>query len=199
MKKWLFAGTLLFPIWFACGSSQGNNAGHSDTTALADTLGPRTEIRNEDRPSPQKVTTGIIDQVKVTVTYGSPATKGRKIWGELVPWNEVWRSGANETTTMEFSAPVLVAGQPLPAGKFGFFTLPSQDGEWTLIFNAQWDTWGAYDYKEGEDALRARVRPVFQDQMAERLDFFIEKNGIRFRWEYMDLFIPIQKAPSPAR
>lgn len=180
-------------LW-ACGGGGGGKTNHSDTTALADTLATRTEIRNEDRPSPQKVTSGFIRQVKVTITYGSPATKGRKIWGELVPWQEVWRAGANETTTMEFGSPVKIAGQPLAAGKYGFFMIPTADEEWTLIFNSEWDTWGAYDYKESNDVLRIRLMPMQVEENAERLDYFIEKNGIRFRWEMVSLFIPAEPA-----
>jgi hypothetical protein len=155
-----------------------------------DSLTPRTEIK-EERPSPLKMTTGMIDGVKITINYGSPAVKGRQIWGALVPFNEVWRTGANEATNIEFSKDVLIEGQELKAGKYGLFTIPGEN-EWTIIFNSVWDQWGAYDYDASKDVLRIKVAPKTHEPLAERLDFVIGKNGISLVWEKLEVYFSVK-------
>jgi hypothetical protein len=95
---------------------------------------------------------------RIDVSYCRPGVKGRTIWGGLVPYNEVWRTGANEATTITFSDPVTVEGTTLPAGTYEFATIPGAD-EWTLIFNKDKDIWGAYTYKPEHDVLRIKVKP----------------------------------------
>lgn len=155
-----------------------------------DSLTPRTEIK-EERPSPLKMTTGMIDGVKITINYGSPAVKGRQIWGALVPYNEVWRTGANEATNIEFSKDVLIEGQELKAGKYGLFTIPGEN-EWTIIFNSVWDQWGAYDYDASKDVLRIKVTSKTHEPLAERLDFVIGKNGISLVWEKLEVYFSVK-------
>jgi hypothetical protein len=101
-------------------------------------------------------TLGITD---VDVSYSRPGVKNRKIWGELVPYNKVWRAGADEATKITFSTDVTIEGKKLPAGAYGFFAIPGEN-EWTLIFNKIADQWGAFTYNESEDALRIKVKPV---------------------------------------
>jgi hypothetical protein len=101
-------------------------------------------------------TIGITD---VNVSYSRPGVKNRKIWGELVPYNKVWRAGADEATKITFSTDVMIEGKKLPAGAYGFFAIPGVN-EWTLIFNKIADQWGAFTYNESEDALRIKVKPV---------------------------------------
>lgn len=150
-----------------------------------DTMTTRTEVK-EERPSPLKMTTGMIDGVKITINYGSPAVKGRQVWGTLVPYNEVWRTGANEASNIEFSKDVLIEGQELKAGKYGIFSIPGES-EWTLIFNSVWDQWGAYDYDASKDVLRIKVVPRTHEQLAERLDFVIGKDEISLVWEKLEV------------
>lgn len=95
----------------------------------------------------------------VTISYSRPGVKGRKIWGELVPYEKVWRTGANAATTIQFTEPVLVEGQPLAAGTYSLHTIPGEK-EWTLIFNKDADQWGSYSYKPEQDAVRVKVTPV---------------------------------------
>lgn len=107
---------------------------------------------------------------KVTIVYHRPNTKSRKVWGDLVKYGEVWRSGANENTTIEFTRDVTINGQPLPAGKYGFHTIPGEK-EWTLIFNKVNDAWGSFTYKQENDALRVKVVPVSLGTMQESLAY----------------------------
>ena len=101
-------------------------------------------------------TIGITD---VNVSYSRPGVKNRKIWGDLVPYNKVWRTGADECTKITFSTDVMIEGKKLPAGSYGFFAIPGEN-EWTLIFNKVADQWGAFTYNESEDALRVKVKPI---------------------------------------
>jgi hypothetical protein len=107
----------------------------------------------------------------ITIEYSRPGVKGRKIWGELVPYgmapgnqysNEKpypWRAGANENTTIEFSKDVLIEGNKLPAGKYGIHMIPSEK-DWIIIFSKNNSAWGSFSYNQEEDALRVTVTPV---------------------------------------
>jgi len=106
--------------------------------------------------SPQASVTQTIGISEVTVTYHRPGAKGRQIWGALVPYQEVWRAGANENTTISFSHPVTVEGKPLAAGTYGLHMIPAET-QWTLIFSKNSTSWGSYFYNESEDALRVTV------------------------------------------
>lgn len=94
----------------------------------------------------------------VSITYSRPGVKGRTIWGGLVPYNEVWRTGANEATTISVSDDVKIDGQPLPAGNYSIHTIPGKDS-WTIIFNKVDKQWGSFDYDKTKDALRIQVKP----------------------------------------
>src|SRR5205085_4953821 len=94
----------------------------------------------------------------VTITYSRPGVKGRVIWGELVPYDKVWRTGANEATTIAFSEDVKINGQALPAGTYSLHTIPGKD-MWTIIFNKQAEQWGSFKYDQSKDALRVQVKP----------------------------------------
>ncbi len=95
----------------------------------------------------------------ITVNYHRPLVNGRKIWGGLVPYGKVWRAGANENTTIEFSDPVSVEGKPLAKGTYGLHMIPNQDS-WTVIFSKTNTGWGSYSYDQKEDALRVDVKPT---------------------------------------
>lgn len=114
---------------------------------------------NEPRVSPNAGISQTIGTTVITIEYGRPGVKERPIWGSLVPYDEVWRAGANEATTISFSADVMIEGNRLPAGTYGLFTIPGKD-EWTVIFNKVAKQWGAYKYDAAQDALRVKVKPV---------------------------------------
>jgi len=101
-------------------------------------------------------TVGLTD---VTITYSRPGVKGRVIWGDLVPYDKVWRTGANEATTIVFSKDVTINGKPLPAGTYSLHTIPGK-ASWTVIFNKKADQWGSYQYDATQDALRVDVTPT---------------------------------------
>lgn len=136
--------------------------------------------------SPRDSTKGKIGKANVSINYGSPSVKGRVIWGQLVPYNKVWRAGANEATTFTTDQPLMVEGKNLPAGTYGFFVIPGEK-EWTIIFNKTAKQWGAFEYKEKDDALRVMVKTTKTSAPFERLTYKINPNGISLVWENMDV------------
>ena len=123
----------------------------------------------------------------ITVKYHRPMVNGRKIWGGLVPYGKVWRAGANENTTIEFSDPVSVEGQPLAKGIYGLHMIPNPDS-WTVIFSKTNTAWGSYSYKQDEDALRVNVKPRPLAEMKEALEFEFEdlkpeSTAVTLKWE----------------
>lgn len=141
------------------------------------------------KASPAETATGKIGDVTVTVNYSSPAVKGRNIWGGLVPYGQVWRSGANEATTVTFDKDVMVEGQPLTAGTYSFYTLPGQE-EWTVIFNKTAKQWGT-QYDEKQDALRVRVKPIKSATMNERLKYNVTDDGLVLQWENLEVPVAV--------
>jgi hypothetical protein len=126
---------------------------------------------------------GITD---ITINYHRPLVKGRKVWGGLVPYGQVWRAGANENTTIEFSDPVTVEGKTLAKGIYGLHMIPTEN-DWTVIFSKVATAWGSFTYKESEDALRVNVKPRPAD-MKEALAYEIDNvtpNAavVTLRWE----------------
>jgi Protein of unknown function (DUF2911) len=145
-------------------------------------------------------TIGITD---VNVSYSRPGVKDRKIWGELVPYNKVWRAGADEATKITFSTDVVIEGKKLPAGAYGFFAIPGEN-EWTLIFNKVADQWGAFTYNESEDALRIKVKPVAYSNHDWLLYSFTEMTPttaqLNLIWEKLKVSIKIEgKGDAPAK
>ncbi len=124
----------------------------------------------EVRVSPKASVSQTIGFTDVTISYSRPGVKGRKIWGGLVPYNKVWRAGANEATKITFSKDVIIGGKKLPAGSYGFFAIPTEK-EWTLIFNKVADQWGAFTYNEAQDQLRIKVKPVETKMQHEWLEY----------------------------
>jgi hypothetical protein len=135
----------------------------------------------------------------ITITYHRPLVNGRKIWGGLVPLGEVWRAGANENTTIEFSDPVSVEGKPLAKGIYGLHMIPTADS-WTVIFSKMARAWGSYTYKQEEDALRVNVKPR-PNEMEEALEYEFEdlksdSATVTLKWE--KLAVPFKVATNDA-
>ncbi len=132
------------------------------------TFAQRSKVRPSLKASVMQ-TLGV--DTDITIVYSRPGVKGRKIWGELVPYGLApgnkysndkpfpWRVGANENTTIEFSKDVLIEGNKLPAGKYGIHMVPSEK-DWIIIFSKTNSAWGSYSYNQEEDALRVTVTPV---------------------------------------
>lgn len=111
------------------------------------------------RISPHANVSQTLGLTEITIGYHRPAVNGRTIFGALVPWDQVWRAGANENTTISFSTPVTVGGEMLEAGTYGLHMIPRESGPWTVIFSTMADAWGSFTYGEREDAARVEVAP----------------------------------------
>ena len=200
----LLLGLLTFT--FSCQSSQGTSQDSSaqDTTGMEgngmeDSASAGMEsgesytitVTKSDIPSPRKVMKGSIGNALITLDYGSPSVKGRNLWGGLVPYNQIWRAGANEATIFETSTDLTVEGKTLPKGKYGFFLYPKEDGAWEVIFNEVADQWGAYDYDQSKDVIRVMATPTMVEESSETMDFMIEGNNLVLRWGKLKLPISI--------
>lgn len=130
------------------------------------------------RPSPPaKVTKTIKSGATITIDYSQPSVKGRTIGKDLEPMDgKVWRTGANEATVFETNKAVKIGDGNLPAGKYALFTIPGDNG-WTVIFNKTWNQWGAYDYKEADDALRVKATATSGNPSSEKMTFTIGDDG----------------------
>lgn len=128
------------------------------------------------RPSPPATATETLTSGNaITINYSRPSLKGRKIGKDVAPFDEVWRTGANEATTFEITKDAKIEGKALPAGKYSLYTIPGEK-TWTVIFNKTWEQWGT-EYKAADDALRVQVTPAQSPEFVEMMRFVIEKNG----------------------
>jgi len=135
---------------------------------------------------------GITD---ITINYHRPLVKGRKIWGNIVPYGQVWRAGANENTIIEFSDPVTIEGKPLAKGVYGLHMIPAEN-EWTVIFSKNSTAWGSFTYNQSEDALRVNVKPQaaeMKEALAYEVDSVTPDSAVvSLRWE--KLAVPFKVA-----
>lgn len=155
------------------------------------------------RVSPQETVNADVDGAKVTLVYSRPYSKDpktgetRKIWGGLVPFGKVWRTGANEATLLTTAAPIQLGGAAtLPAGTYSLFTLPAEDGTAKLIVNRQTGQWGT-KYDEKQDLVRVELKKERLERPVEQFTMTIEKdpaggNGgvLRMRWETTGYSVP---------
>ncbi len=146
-----------------------------------------------DRASKNGKVEGMIDGVTVTLEYGRPKVKGRTIWGGLVPYGQVWRTGADEATTITFSADVEIGGQKLAAGTYALFTEPGEN-EWTIIFNKVAQQWGAFRHDAGQDAARVTATPKAIGEHVEEMEFVIVDSWVALQWEQLAVPFEVKKA-----
>jgi hypothetical protein len=136
---------------------------------------------DKERKSKNGKLEATVGGAQVGIEYGRPNAAGRKVFGALVPWGEIWRAGADEATTISFDKDVTIEGKPLAAGRYALFLIPGE-GEWTVIFNKVADQWGAYKYDAASDALRVTVKAAAHD-MVETLEYAAAADRVEMRWE----------------
>jgi len=146
-----------------------------------------THAQNDDkskRPSPPATASATTSKgVDIKIDYSQPSVKGREIGKDVEPMKgKVWRTGANEATVFEVNKDVTIEGKKLSAGKYGLFTIWNGDN-WTIIFNKTWNQWGAFNYKDGDDALRVTVPNVKPASPSEKMTFNVGKDGkVNLAW-----------------
>ena len=138
------------------------------------------------RISPKAAVIQTVGLTEVRIDYSRPGVKKREIWGKLVPYDAVWRAGANEATKITFSTDVTVEGKKLKKGSYSLFAIPGKN-DWTIIFNKVADQWGAFEYNESEDALRVKVKTekaIWQEWLSYTINKASDTSAvIRLEWE----------------
>lgn len=156
-------------------------------------------IGDTSKRSIKSAAVGKIGQANITINYHSPGVRGRTIWGGLVPYDEVWVTGAHYATKLEIDKDFTLAGKAIPKGKYALFTIPGKN-EWTIIINKNWDQHLTDDYLEKEDVVRIKVKPIRLLKKVERLQYFIEDNKgnlgvVSMAWEKVKIKFDIMIKP----
>ena len=160
-------------VLIACNNNNepGNNDHqHGSTVASASKDTSKKSIASE--------VTKQIANAEVTIRYHAPGVRNRVIWGGLVPYDEVWVTGAHSATTLEVNRDFQMGDQAIKAGKYAIFTIPGKD-EWTVILNSNWDQHLADEYSDKEDLVRIKVKPQPTQEVVERLKYEIDQTGER--------------------
>ncbi len=147
--------------------------------------------------SPRENVSGTVAGSMITVNYGSPSVKGRKIWGGLVPYDKVWRTGANEATIFTTSQAIKIGEKTLPAGKYSLYTIPGEK-EWKVIFNSQTGQWGIKEDGSttddaSKDVLVTSVTPMKSKMSNERMVFKLTKSSVILLWDNLAVPIKVSK------
>ena len=150
-------------------------------------------VKDTTKKSIKSMAFAIANDDSIKISYHSPGVRKRIIWGGLVPYDEVWVTGAHDATTLEISKAFVVNGQEIPAGKYSFFTIPGKK-EWTIIINKNWEQHLATEYDEKDDIIRIKVKPKMVNH-TERLQYFIETGKkdagkIAVAWEKIRVEVP---------
>jgi hypothetical protein len=154
----------------------------------------------QKRTSPHETVSSVIDGSRVTITYGRPYTKDprsgetRKIWGGLVPYGKVWRTGADEATTLITEKPLVFGDVTVPAGAYSLYTLPQEDGTAKLIINKEIGQWGMR-YEEAQDLARVDLKKEPLSPTADQLSIAVAKDSagggvIKIMWEDTQYSVP---------
>ena len=154
-------------------------------------------MAQRQRLSPHETTGAVVDGSRVTIVYGRPYTKDphsdkmRKIWGGLVPYGEVWRTGADEATLLITEKPIVMGGTTIPAGAYTLYTLPAKDGSAKLIINKQIGQWGT-QYDEKQDLARVDLKKEALDKPVDQFTMAVTRNGeLKMMWENTQYSVPI--------
>lgn len=196
LKLSMKSSYLLLPfavlIWmcFACQNQKQANTEHKHDGESTSAPVPDTV-----KKSVPKEAHAQIGETHFVIRYHAPTVRGRVIWGGLVPYGEVWVTGAHSATSLEVDRQISINGITLPAGKYAFFTIPGKD-KWTVIINKNWEQHLTDEYNPAEDLVRLDITPEILPNVQERLDYSIVDTGnltvsIDMKWEKLKVSMPI--------
>lgn len=192
----------------ACSKKDAQNPGPTEQVDVEPAGGsPATAPATDSQPTPsaapargddaqRKSKNGLFETevggVPVTVQYGRPEVRGRKLFGNLVPFGQLWRTGADEATTLTLGTNAMLEGRQVPAGTYALFTIP-QERTWTVVLNRTAKQWGAYKYDPSQDVVRVDVNPMTKGH-TEALTFESDGTALVLRWGTVAVPIKIQSA-----
>lgn len=195
MKKLLFL-FITTAILVSCGPSNSDDTDQENQDTTSNLVDSDQEKEIERKSPRMSVDFTTSNGVELTLNYGSPRVKEREVWGELVPYNEVWRAGADEASAVTFKKDVLLNNQEVKAGTYGMYIIPKENEDWVFIINEEWSkeehgVWGAYDYKEEKDVVRLTATPEWTEEIKEELSFSVAGDQLIFEWEKVKLAVNI--------
>ncbi|MBT8245315.1 DUF2911 domain-containing protein [Winogradskyella sp.] len=163
-----------------------------ETKTISENPNPKSLSESAKKPlSPHTSTMAMIGDAHIHIDYSSPGVRDRIIFGGLLAYDQVWQAGAHMATWIESNKDLTIDGKVLPAGKYGFFTIPSKN-EWTIVFNSNWNQHGKDDYNKKDDVLRFKVKPTLSEEITEHLEYKINEVGnnegaISLAWEKVSI------------
>ena len=191
MKLILTAITFLGLLIVAC-KNNDHSTHTNDAVVITKTEAGKTDTAKK---SIKAYVQNKIGAAIFRIQYHSPTVRDRVIWGGLVPFDDVWVTGAHNATSIESETDFIINGKKIPVGKYAFFTIPGKD-EWTVIINKNWDQHLADEYDTKEDVMRLQVTPQTLPNVQERLKYTIAQNGdskatIEISWEKVKVALPV--------
>jgi hypothetical protein len=160
---------------FACSN---NESGDHNDDHKQDSIQTASSSNDSSKKSIPSETKKWIGNTDIKINYHSPAVRSRVVWGGLVPYDEVWVTGAHSATSLEVGKNFQVGDKTIPAGKYAIFTIPGKE-EWTIIINKNWNQHLADNYSESEDVVRVKGKPQTTEEITERLKYEIDQTGER--------------------
>ena len=160
------------------------------------TTSEKDEVPKKKVLSPHTSTMEMIGDAHIHIDYSSPGVRGRIIFGGLVGYDTVWQAGAHNATWIETNKDLIINGEVLPKGKYGFFTIPSKE-DWTIMINKNWNQHGKDDYDENDDVIRFKVTPSISEEITEHLEYKVNKvseteGHISLAWEKVTISFPFK-------
>ena len=199
--KQIIVSTILIALFSSCSNPKTNTEQKDNATQIVAPLEEGTAIIAEQsatdtlKGSLKAKSMGTIGNTGITINYYSPAVRGRIIWGGLIPFDNVWVTGAHRATNIDFNQEVEIGGVTIASGKYALFTIPGKE-KWTIIINKNWDQHLADDYDQKLDIVRVNVKPETEETHQERLRYVIEQEGddkgeIVIYWEKLEVSLPL--------
>ncbi len=192
MKKTLILSFSVI-LFIGCKNNQKESSSEKDNEHIEHI--EKTETKKKPL-SPHTSTMSMIGDAHIHIDYSSPGVRDRIIFGGLVGYNNVWQAGAHKATWIETNKDLHIDGKTLPAGKYGFFTIPTK-GDWTVMFNKNWEQHGKDEYDQNDDVLRFTVSPKLSENIQEHLEYKITKTNetegtISLSWEKVTISFPFE-------
>ena len=187
----LFSASLILASCTGTGNKNEDTEESTDQEMAAPDTDSAETTEKKKPASPKQEAMAMVGSNHIHIDYSSPSVRGRVIWGGLVAYNKVWSTGAHKATSINFPEAVIINGTNVPAGKYGFFTIPGES-VWTVILNKNWEMHLADDYQEDQDIIRFDVTPEKLNEIQEALVYEVESIGdktgnITVAWEYLKI------------